>query len=236
MPAGIQILNTAGSVIIDENYSNFTLRQKGTANIWVPSTGGISYGTNGMVTIAVSAEAPLLALYSQNYTAMKSCSKSGGTWTFDFYVGANSGTVDFYLFDKANYANDEGCGLQVFDASFNKVFDSAKGSASIRDVFSHSSLGPSGADFSFRNNYTEGRKYAVVHSLPASGVVPIGHVQMFTVLQRVYSAAKSDFGFVDFARMIAYQGNIVDTEEQILASGPHISADYKCLVLDVTNL
>jgi len=238
MSAGIQIINTNNSVIIDENYYNFTLRSKGTAAIGSPppqsSTG---WGSTGMVVLTVDAEAPMLAIYASMYTALKSSVRNGSTWTFTIYTDGNSGTIDWFLFDKANYASDEGCGLQVFNADGSKVYDSSKGAASIRDSVYHAQLGPYGADFYSRNDYDGGRKYAIVHSLPAIGWVPVGHVQLFTYIQRVYAAARSGgTGYVEFGRMIAFQGMMVDQNEDVIRAGPYISSDYNCLVLDVTNL
>lgn len=149
MPTGIQIINTSGTTLIDENYSNLAMRTKGST-----STVG---GSLGRVTVAMSGmNSPMIALTSDRYMGVKSMLSSlasfvvqgpqAGSWPFEYFV-----------FDKP-LASGQTYGLMIYDAAGNLCFDSGNKYARVVDIYGGANL----ADWTPVRTYAAGRKYAVV--------------------------------------------------------------------------
>ncbi|CAN7337566.1 hypothetical protein LJR090_002564 [Bosea sp. LjRoot90] len=122
MPAGLRIINDTGTVQIDENWKNYGFRQK--ISVFL-STPGLSF-----YSLPVTGEAVLLAVKASTLMIEPlGSSLSGSTWTFDFryhgeFTGGGSETVDFYVFDVPPAGGFSNVGMQVFNASGERVYHS----------------------------------------------------------------------------------------------------------------
>jgi len=241
MNTGFQVINDSGSIIVDEKYSNLTMRSKGT-NIVVQDLSYIEWH-GSTSTLTVTAETPVLAIASSFFTAIRSVTNNNnGTWTFILMHGADSGTYDWYLFDKAHYVGDSNCGLQIFDAAGQKTFDSGTCYANVIDVVAFSRTVPvpyisapgASATSYFTNNYTAGKVYAVVQGLQAYNLAFYPYQQMGTRVHWAYGGARTGPGFVEFGGFTPVVQAIPTTSPDQFLTPPN-SDTYSALVLDVTN-
>lgn len=122
MPAGLQIFNDFGTVQIDENWKNYGFRQ--IVPVYL-ETGGVDYYSLTLTGLSV-----LVAVRTTSMHVIPMGSLvSGTTWTFDFrYAGEFSGgaaeTVYFYVFDVPYWQSYSNLGMEVFNASGERVFHS----------------------------------------------------------------------------------------------------------------
>lgn len=152
MTAGIEIINTAGTTLIDENYTNLAVRQKGSVKL----------GSNNRLNIPLTngADSPLVAVRSTN-PAMSPLVNTTATTPFIQLRGRDGDTaidVDYYMFDKplASLASGN-AGLQVFSPSGVLTFDSRLQYARVVDIFGGDTQGA----WAGTRTYPAGRKYAV---------------------------------------------------------------------------
>lgn len=140
MTAGLLILNTHDTVLIDDTYSNLAVRSSGT----LPAGGGLR-------SVAVnSPDQPVPAIRSADYAL--AASRNGNTgWIWS----AGGSQVHWYVFDTPVSSGDYG--LQVFTASGSLAFDSGRQYARVRGV--QSGIGS--------QTYDSGRLYAVACLSPA---------------------------------------------------------------------
>lgn len=124
MATGIKIYNDAGTVQIDELYSNFVLISKTSGTVSVPGTVGTGY-----VDWAVAADVACIAVtvWPETFMVLGSL-VSGGTWTFrvQFYNNPDTtGTCNYSLwaFGKPPAAS-ETIGLKVLNSSGGLIFHS----------------------------------------------------------------------------------------------------------------
>lgn len=148
MPAGLQIFNSAGTILIDENYANLALRSKVSTSTTQPSD---------RVTVPMSGmQSPMIALASQSYTGVKSMLSSLASFTVQGPL-VGSAPVDCYIFDVPTPSGLTQ-GLMVYNAAGQLVFDSGNKYARVVDVYGGSAL----ADWTPSRTYAAGRTYAVV--------------------------------------------------------------------------
>lgn len=147
MTAGIQLFNDGGSVIFDQDYTNVSLKTKGTVTI----------GAGGYTTVQVAnCIMPVVALKFSGVGATYQWYSSNGTTLNIMMVGTIGASVTYYVFDQpgapANY------GLVIYRADGSVAFDATKQYARVADVWA-------GANFITNTGtrvYTSGRTYAVV--------------------------------------------------------------------------
>lgn len=144
MATGIKIYNDAGTVQIDETYSNLVLIDKQTITA---SMSGPSIVYEYSVTADVAAIA--VQAYPETFIT-KSAGVSGSTWTFRitlFNITGTTGTCTFtvYAFGKPPTPT-ETVGIKVYNASGGLVFHSQFKPLRIIAVTSNASgyTGPSG--------------------------------------------------------------------------------------------
>lgn len=184
MPAGIQILNTTGSVQVDETYSNFYLTAKGSVTIADITIASGASTRGAMVT--VNGSSPLLAWRGAPAT-VQYVSRIGNSWTYTLLSSAANGTaVHWYAFDSCeNYAPSVGHGLQVFRADGKLAFDSTALFLRPKQLITRSVLGGSyggmpGAAQTY--SFPAGRTMSAVNLQPgasASGTYEITHATAF---------------------------------------------------------
>lgn len=127
MTAGLEILNDAGSIIIDAEFFNYALRDK--RAIAITSPPGVFFHH----TIDVVGENPLVALYCEDtdwYVGVTNASLSGGTWSyritaFQANLGGTPPPLNFevFIFDKPGPVTGT-FGLAVYNANGEPTFDS----------------------------------------------------------------------------------------------------------------
>lgn len=144
MPAGLQIFGSHGVIQIDETHKNFVVVQQGSKVSGDWSFSGGSYFTSVVVTNAV---APLVAYKSDAVVAFVHTSISGSTWTFGFRSDTPD-AMSFWVFDEAPASSPDNFGLEIYNASGQRVF--------------HSSQKPMKVVGTTTGTYASGRTYAVM--------------------------------------------------------------------------
>lgn len=143
--AGIEIINTWGTVLIDDKSPVISLRNKYT---YTP-VGIFDYTRTVVINDVVL---PIFAIKSSNWCYIVSTVRSGNTVTITFggYLDTPS-LITLYYFDvTTTTAGSSGLGLQVFNSSGQCMFDSnQKNAIVVQDVT---------ADTTFTG--TSGREYA----------------------------------------------------------------------------
>lgn len=146
MPAGLQIVNNFGTVLIDETYKNLALRQK----ILTATAGALE-----RVTIPMSGmNEPMVALASERYVGVKSMRSDLASFLVQ---GRINGDVTAYIFDLPQ-SSGPNQGLRVYNAAGELTFDSNNKYARVVDVYG----GPATSDWQPLRTYPSGRNYAVV--------------------------------------------------------------------------
>ena len=172
MTTGIQVYNDYGSILVDENYSNLAVRQKGSATI-------SSYGY--ITTFKVpNCTSPMVAVQASNGLANASTWLDSDGTTLNVYIGGDPGTaVTWWVFDVP--INPASYGLVIYKSDGSLAFDATKQYIRIVDVVS-------GSDFPtppYTKSYPSGRSYGFVtlkagywrwiHSNPDSGAPDNGN-------------------------------------------------------------
>ncbi|MCP1652731.1 hypothetical protein [Pseudomonas nitroreducens] len=122
MPAGLQIINDAGTVQIDDNYANFLLRGKGAVTTTGPNTAQAWYVAVG--TIQVYGSNPQIFFEANDaFVCPVSRTISGSLHTFTIYTDVAT-TLNYYVFDNDIPAAPGNCGLQVFNGAGTLMYDS----------------------------------------------------------------------------------------------------------------
>lgn len=153
MAAGIRIINNVGTVLIDNNYSNLALRQKGTE---VVPGGGPSAP---FVAITNGVDSPCIAILSDRPAVVRNINNaSSPRFALRGRDGPVSTNVEYFIFDKPLQSMAVGSvGIVVKTAAGVVCFDSRLKYARVVDVFG----GPALADWVGTRTYAAGRKYAV---------------------------------------------------------------------------
>ena len=129
MPAGFQVIGSAGNVQIDGNNINLGLIAKGTVTI--PAAGSITSANVSAIQMApqivVTGSTPILCIAPKIVSATIARVQQNGT-TFSYTIAgsasANGETFNWYLFDKMSLTSQGNSGLQVFNGSGQIVFNS----------------------------------------------------------------------------------------------------------------
>lgn len=250
MTAGLFVKNATGSTIIDELRPNYSLRYHDSASV---VTAPSPYSSQGYLRLSFVAEAPLVAICSSRFTAFAQASRNGSSWTYELFVEGLGGTIEYFIFDKAKNipTSDSGFGMQVFNASTEKVFDACYPPALVTAVLAQpvtittaevvAAASTTAAFVKQTLNYTAGRRYAVVHSTPIT-VIQAHHAvqaQSLAALVSLRTAARGGSDSVAVGYLptnsgmttcnYSYSPNIFETSVQ-----SH-TANYNGTVLDVTN-
>ena len=113
MPAGLTIINSFGTVQIDENWRNYGFRQKISMTITTSNIAGSGYPDKIAYSLVVSGTPALLVACRSpsQYPFRLHSYYSGGTWTINWLFAHDEGdsgtyepstytaTVDFFIFD-----------------------------------------------------------------------------------------------------------------------------------------
>lgn len=135
MPSGLTIYNTSNTVQIDENWRNYGFKYKFSQSFTTSDDLGgpppvIDYGftANGTNALLCAVKSPVQEPFRLHSYF------DGSTWSFnwkflhdsgDVYVpGSHTGTVDFYIFDVLDGGGFSNVGLEVFNASAQRVYHS----------------------------------------------------------------------------------------------------------------
>lgn len=109
MPAGIQILNSSGTIQIDENYRNLMLRYSGSRS----NTNTFTLNNLNLPLVAFRSTAGVNAVYGG------SLGNGSG-----FFGQLNTGSTNYYIFDiLPSIPSSSNYGLVIYNASGQPVFD-----------------------------------------------------------------------------------------------------------------
>jgi hypothetical protein len=220
--AGLEIRNDSGYLLITQDYSSFQLKQKGSGTLTSTTFGA---GTVGTASFTVTGlRYPVLAVSVAYPNAFRVATKNNGGGSFTFYIysaGASTGTAySYWLFDSADLAStSDRFGLEVFNASGQRVYHSSLGSMRIGGLINGSGV----------LNLTSGRTYAVAFS---------GFHQQF---QSIYFAplTYSNLNTFSAATINGPQVNLgTDVYESYVTSTQQAQTDIgtaSIVVLDVTG-
>lgn len=135
MANGIQVIGDAGNIQIDDTYSNLALVASGVATLTL-GFGSVTNAYTATVTYVnpISGTFPLVALRPHDSSGVFDILKlviSGNTFTWTIMAGGriNGGTIvnksfDYFILNTPPVGTPEAWGIQVFDSSGNKTFDS----------------------------------------------------------------------------------------------------------------
>lgn len=150
MPAGLQVLNNFGTLLIDDTSANMTFASRGAATTIDP---GPDFAQK-LVAVPSPAATPAYAIRHASVPVMLVGASPAG-----FIVASHlqTASVEWYKFDGppppvSNY------GLQVRDAAGRLMFDSNRKVARVHDVVPLSLAN----NYTATRTYTAGRTYAVI--------------------------------------------------------------------------
>lgn len=170
-----EVYNSAGSLMVDHNYMNHALVQRGWVNANSDPIGmGLTIG--GFIDITYSGgEAPVIAWRSDAFVGLLGFSQNGGDFTFRLYCQVRGHGLDYYIFDRPR-PNPGNWGLQVFDGAGRLTFD---GSQKYMKVAALHEADANGALFSEVTEewtlWLDGsRLYATATQIPSAYVLMVG--------------------------------------------------------------
>lgn len=126
---GFLATNNSGTTIIDQNYHNLALIASGTHTCSSPSATAGSY--DGISFTNTSSELPLVFIVPQ--TSGYICIGTINTSSFSVYAQQGVASFDYYVFGRPP-STTQHIGLQVFDSSGNKTFDSNYNYLNIKQI------------------------------------------------------------------------------------------------------
>lgn len=117
MPAGVYVRNQNSVLQIDENYRNIVLLTKG--SVPLPSA-------FGEITIGVPGNVTMIGLRCEKWIYVHESNLSGGSLLLRIRNGENGGgaPVQYWAFGPAPGGLLSNCGVEIFDASAQRVFHS----------------------------------------------------------------------------------------------------------------
>lgn len=195
---GLRILNTAGTVQIDELYKNMEVRAVGTATTTMAYSGAAS-----IAEIAYSGANPILVIRSANPATLYKQQVSGSSWTFYVVVlGATGQSVDYWIFDNPDNATPTGYGLAVYSASGDVIFNSNKKYLRVVDFFK-------GTGWSADNRtYVSGRVYGFATVFAGYGE------QLITLSGGFYIRNEFAMSGSNITNGIRFEGALISSEVQ----------------------
>ena len=225
MPAGLQIFNESGTIIVSEAFKNYHLIEKGTFVIPAgdSTTGGsFSFTRTGRTFPVLAIRASVLVGSSEQVV-------SGGSLTRAFYTKINSSstTVEFWLFDVLS-TPPATFGLEVYNSLGQLTY--ASGQAPMRVVGDVLMSGYTNTSETF----SAGRTYASVQSFS-------GLAQDNTEGPPDFFVTKGLLGMASWSgTTITCKRNFTDTiTGQFDEDIPGFSYEFqppRWLIIDVTNL
>lgn len=229
MTAGLQVRNNAGVLQVDETYVNYVLVASGTssgATLWYAGGGSnppAVYYTDITVT---GRTAPMIAIRAGFGVVVLRATVSGGTWTWRILRNGTS-NFDWFVFDLASVESAATFGLEVFNASAQRVYHSSQKPLRVAGEFGYGDGDGFAIDSVPPVYLTAGRSYAIVHLSMGSGQ----WLQEEPGDQRAswYSGFEAGSGYIRYARVLyAYSSGFTSgtVDEAVFASG---------LAVDVTN-
>lgn len=166
MPAGLRIINDAGTVQVDENYFNFVLAQK-VDGLTVAHEEPAWAGSK--IAFSMAGAFPLIAWQCSEIIMMQGFYESGGTWHFVLRCAGPADTA-YTLFAFAEPSTAAGVygasGFEVMNTAGERVFHSSAKPARVSG--SHGVSMSTAQTF----DYTAGRQYATAMLRPAVEQVP----------------------------------------------------------------
>lgn len=224
MPAGLQIFNEAGVLIVSDLHKNYHLIEKGT--FVIPAGGGAAGGSftftrSGRTLPVIAIRAPALVGSGEQVV-------SGGTLTriFSAPTSAASVTVEFWLFDVVTTSSP--FGLEVYNSSGQLTYSS--GVAPMRvagEVVMTGFTNTSGT-------FGAGRTYASVQTFSGFAQENTEFVPDFFITKRLVGMA-SWSGTTITCRRNFTNTKIQEFDEDI----PGFTYEFQAprwLIVDVTNL
>jgi hypothetical protein len=163
--AMIEVINDAGTVLIDDNYSNACLAAKGAVTLTTLPMGNNSACYRTEITF-VSAQLPMLALELNGIQVIHSFTTlSGNTWTFTLvHPKAYAGSVlNYYIFSIPSLVANAGGLVQLFNAAGQLVFDSNLKYMRVFNFYATTL-----ANATLATNLTPGRVFAAVTVMACS--------------------------------------------------------------------
>ncbi|WP_375188418.1 hypothetical protein [Sphingobium yanoikuyae] len=185
MPYGLKVINTSGTVQVDETYRNLELISKTTISTSAHgSSGGSAVMTGSHFTVTVTGGVnPIVATAcSAEWVGLdgKGSSRSGSTFTFHFYCSGAAGTsVTVYVFDTPSTPStpSSNYGLEVKNAAGARCYNSGLKYLRVQDILTFQV--PTSWTYAAANSpwyftrhaswatytYTTGRTYAAAFTL-----------------------------------------------------------------------
>lgn len=145
MPAGIEIINDYGTVLIDSTYTNMSLLQSGIAT---------SYESSIDAEVSVGIASLPVGAGPGQYLAIH-CTQMAGLWAGNYAYAPVGAQVHWYLFGPPPNSTSANVGLAIYKGTGDLAFHSALKYARVRDSFTQTSG-------NFTKTYDTGRKYAVI--------------------------------------------------------------------------
>jgi hypothetical protein len=139
MGYGIEVKNNAGDLIIDGVNKNFAQAESGSVTLAANTITTISFTT-------ATPQIPIIAIRpSANYVHLVDYQKSGSNWTGFRLFSRLGGTIYWRMYLAHPVTKAENYGLNIYDASGNLVFDSARAYFKIYSVTTGITLATTGA-------------------------------------------------------------------------------------------
>lgn len=159
MPAGLEIINTSGSVLIDENYANLAVSASGTLTFSSDGTQNISlpYYANGLRN-------PIIALRvtGSGGAGVRNTTRNNVAMTATAVIYGKAGAnVSWWSFDMPQVVSSSG--LQIYNSAGILVFDSGNKYARVVDYWMPAN------NSAWKNavkTYANGRTMAVAYCSP----------------------------------------------------------------------
>lgn len=154
MPAGLQIFNTSGTILIDEHYHNLCVVKKATHTLTgTPLVTTFYTGTQVQNSVDTGLTLTNRAIVAVRCSSVVHAYVSGNNVVF---VGAPGAVITYYVFDKPP-ASTATYGLVVYTATGEVAFDATRQYARVSGVRSGSTV----AAWAGAVSYPAGRTYAV---------------------------------------------------------------------------
>ena len=132
MPAGLEIINTSGSVLIDENYKNLAVSASGSFTFVAGDFGRVNVS---IPYIANGIRNPIIAIrVTGGYAGVRNTNINDIALTATaVFFGDTGATVEWWCFDIPTVVSTSG--LQVYNSSGELVFDSGNQYARVIDYW-----------------------------------------------------------------------------------------------------
>lgn len=238
MPVGLQVLNDAGAICIDEELRSFAQKTKGTATTGTTSIGGTNASYKAEIQVS-NCTRPMIALRSvSNSVSVLGTAVSGSTFTWTVASNTASHSFDWWVYDVAEVPSSDNFGFALYNSAGDLIFHS--GNKAMRVVTAYDA----GTGGSTGNTLASGRTYAVIQG--ATGFRS----------KNFYRAQQNNYRFISYCAGHRWDGTtliipwpsiglIMPTEaplkvDDIVPSGTTADQTYtpstpKFVVVDVTN-